>query len=94
MINPYNIEVKESYTDGVKVMIARIPGTPHGFIWHGGAYIDSIRQSVNGTFEADGSPWIYGEECINVWDYEADEPEIKFTDKDGLIRVITEWMDA
>lgn len=94
MNNPYSIEVKESYADGVKVMVARIPGTIHGLIWHGGAYVDTIRESVTGNYNLDGSYWVYGEECINVWDYETDRSEIEFGDKEGLIRVITEWMDA
>lgn len=41
------------------------------FRWHGGAYIDYGQVDENGEFHAAN--------CINVWNYETDEPLIPRT---------------
>ena len=69
-----------------------VPGTHFGFIWHGGAYIDTIRESLTGNFVIDGKVYNYGDECINVWDYSKNETEFPFDDNEALVSAINEWM--
>jgi hypothetical protein len=75
-------------------MLATIPGTGFGFVWHGGSYIDMIREDSFGTFVIDGKSYKYGEECINVWDYGRDEPMIEFGDNEAFLNEVTEWLEA
>jgi len=91
-MNPYGIEVFAQDDEGFR-LVALIPGTPFGFVWHGGAYIDSIRESTTGQFEINGIAYRYGEECINVWDYETDNLRVPFG-SDAMIAEITEYIDG
>lgn len=69
-----------------------MPETDFGFIWHGGAYIDTILKSSMGSLEIDGTWYQYGDECINVWDYSKNETEFPFDDDETLVSTINDWM--
>lgn len=92
MHNPFGIEVFANNDEAFK-LVALIPGTPFGFVWYGGSYIDSIRQSTTGRFNFEGTWYRYGEECINVWDYEKGELTVPFN-PDSMIAEITAYMEG
>lgn len=79
---------------GGDAMVAIVPGTYWGFIWHGGAYIDVIRESWTGTFVIDNIAYYYGEQNINVWDYDTGRPMIPWQDAEQFVNTINEWMGA
>jgi hypothetical protein len=79
---------------GGKVMLADVPGTYWAFVWHGGTYVDVIRQSTTGTYSIGGVPYFYSDLCINVWDYDNERPLIEFGDIDEYVRVINEWIEV
>jgi hypothetical protein len=79
---------------GGNAMVAVVPGTYWGFVWHGGAYIDVIRQSSMGTFELNGIAYFYGEQNINVWDYDTGMPMIPWQDKEQFVNTINEWVEG
>lgn len=80
--------------NGAEVMIATVPGTYWGFVWHGGSYIDVIRQSITGTYSVDGETYHYGEQNINIMNYRTGQTEIQFGDIDGYVHVINKWVEA
>lgn len=63
------------------------------FVWHGGAYIDVCIESTTGNFTSNGKHYVYGEECIDIWDYVKGEPRIPFN-KEAFLSEIEEWLSA
>lgn len=79
---------------GAMVMIADVPGTYWGFVWHGGNYIDVIRQSSTGTYSVEGVTYCYGEQNICVWNYETGTREIAWMDKEAFVSTLNNWMEG
>lgn len=61
------------------------------FVWHGGAYIDVCIESTLGNFSFQGKTYVYGEECINVWDYDRSTATIEWKDVQAFIAEVESW---
>lgn len=76
------------------IMVALLPGTNFGFVWHGGAYIDVIRKSAMGTYYHNGVWYQYTDRNINVWDYLTDRPTIEFGNVAEFVLTINDFLES
>lgn len=86
--------VSMSRLNDADVMVAFYgPIREYAFVWHGGAYIDVCVKDSYGSLRLNGTYYKYGQECINVWNYDTDTTLIDFGDEEAFRAEIQEWIN-